>query len=285
MRLLIIIILAVSRILAAAEPTYSLWNNQETVTEYAQRINLPLTKTLNLPTDIKLELVLIPAGKFTMGTPDQDPVEMPAHTVTLTKPFYMGKFVVTQEQYQAVMNANPSGFKGKDHPVETVSWDDAQAFCKKMLELTKQTVRLPSEAEWEFSCKAGTTTQFHSGDLEADLARVAWYGKNSNESTHPVGQKEPNSFGLYDMHGNVWQWCQDWYDDDYYKVSPAENPQGPATGTVHMPGVGTSRVLRGCTWSILEPHDCRSSRRWGGPFETRDKHLGFRIVLELPKTR
>ena len=144
-------------------------------------------------------------------------------------PFYMGKFAVTQGHYQAVTGQNPSQFKGRDNPVETVSWNDAQAFCKKLTSKQIQAVRLPTEAEWEFACRAGTRTRYYSGDTEADLALVAWYSaKNSKGTTHPVGQKEANTFGLYDMHGNVWQWCQDWYGEDYYGKSEAENPKGPA---------------------------------------------------------
>ncbi len=196
--------------------------------------------------------------------------EHPTHAVLLTKPFYMGKFTVTQEQYQAVMGASPSNFKGKDNPVETVSWDDAQAFCKNLTEQTKETVRLPTEAEWEYGCRAGTASTYHSGDTEADLGRVAWYFGNSNNTTHPVGQKEANVFGLYDMHGNVWQWCQDWYGEDYYSKSPAENPEGPAQGAV--------RLLRGGSWAFF-PGVCRSAfRDRRGPV-IRGDFIGFRVVV------
>jgi formylglycine-generating enzyme required for sulfatase activity len=198
------------------------------------------------------------------------PAEKPAHGVTLTKPFYMGKFTVTQEQYQAVMGSNPSHFKGKDNPVEQVSWEDAQAFLKKLSEQTKQALRLPTEAEWEYSCRAGTTTMYYSGDTEADLARVAWYDGNSKSTTHPVGQKEPNKFGLYDMHGNVWQWCQDWYGEDYYGKSDAENPAGPEQGAF--------RLLRGGSWRN-GPMDCRSGRRDRDGPGYRNLYLGFRIVF------
>ncbi len=350
---------------SAAEPaaeSYPLWNGQESVAEYAQRVNLPLTQTLDLGGGVKLELVLIPAGKFIMGTPEPTPVdeegfgkkivagqallavgggvllvvlgivlvrafrqrsrprfslarllvmtvaagmallgglhwrhsilalveaevkfksalarydeasddEKPAHAVTLTKPFYMGKFAVTQEQYQAVIGAAPSKFKGKDNPVETVSWDDAQAFCKKVTEQAKQTARLPSEAEWEFACRAETASMYHSGDTEADLARVAWYRANSNNTTHPVGQKDPNAFGLYDMHGNVLQWCQDWHGEDYYRKSEAENPQGPAQGW--------ARVLRGGSWNY-RPGDCRSAHRDEEDPRARYYPLGFRVLV------
>ena len=129
-----------------------------------------------------------------------------------------------------MIGSNPGKFKGKDNPVEWVSWDDAQAFCKKLSEQTKQSIRLPTEAEWEYSCRAGTKTTYHSGDSDKDLDRVAWYEVNSKRTIHPVGQKEPNTFGLYDMHGNVWQWCEDLWDEKYYSKSPTENPQSRDRG-------------------------------------------------------
>jgi len=368
MRLAALFFLAVAGSLSAGEgpasSAYPLWDGHESVAEYAKKVNLPPTKTLDLGNGVNIELVLIPAGKFIMGTPRPEPVgeeafyiriftgqtllavgsgvllvllafmvtkairkrqrpkfsllrlvamtlmagvalmgglhwrqsvrslenaqeeypaaqerfrhadsnEKPAHPVTITKPFYMGKFAVTQEQYQQVTGQNPSEFKGKDNPVETVSWDDAQAFCKKVTEQTKQTVRLPTEAEWEFSCRAGTTTAYYSGDTEPDLARVAWYADNSKNTTHPVGQKEPNAFGLYDMHGNVYQACQDWYDSDYYGESVAENPQGPPPDTDH--------ILRGGSWRN-SPTWCRSAKRTltGGPGYSSDNE-GFRVVVE-----
>ena len=174
--------------------------------------------------------------------------EHPAHEVTLTKPYYMSKFPVTQEQYQQIMGTNPSQFKGNNNPVETVSWDDAQEFCKKVTERILDSIpdpsplihvpypcRLPSEAEWEYACRAGTRTYYYSGDTEDDLKRVAWFAANSNNTTHPVGQKEANAFGLYDMHANIWQWCEDWYDA--YSSNPVTDPHGYA--------LGARRVLRG----------------------------------------
>ena len=163
--------------------------------------------------------------------------------------------------------ATPSRFKGKDNPVEEVSWDDAQAFCKKLTAQTKQAVRLPTEAEWEYSCRAGTRTKYHSGDTEADLARVAWNGANSKNTTHPVGQNEANAFGLYDMHGNVWQRCQDRYGN--YSASGVADPQGAAQGIY--------RVYRGGSWGNI-PVDCRCAQRPSDVSSVSDAYNGFRIV-------
>ncbi|MGD0094428.1 MAG: formylglycine-generating enzyme family protein [Planctomycetota bacterium] len=206
--------------------------------------------------------------------------EKPAHEVTLTRPFYMAKFTTTQEQYQQVMGTNPSNFKGPKLPVETVSWDDAQEFCKKLSERTAgvspartqaggtPAVRLPTEAEREYACRAGTKTTYYSGDKEADLARVAWYEANSGGSTHPVGQKEPNAFGLYDMHGNVWEWCADWYGE--YAAGAATNPVVQAAGNDH--------VLRGGSW-YDGPRHCRSAHRgWSDPGD-RFMSFGFRLAV------
>ena len=200
------------------------------------------------------------------------PDYLPAHAVTLTKAFYLGKFAVTQEQYMQVMGTNPSRFKGAKLPVETVSWDDAQEFCKKVSRKTGQTVRLPTEAEWEFACRAGTTTFYYSGDTEADLGRAGWYDANSNGTTHPVGQKEPNAWGLYDMHGNVWEWCQDWYGG--YEAGTATDPQGPGTGTY--------RVLRGGSRSDCR-EGCGSAIRNRSAPVRRNYYGGFRVVLPGPR--
>jgi len=195
--------------------------------------------------------------------------EKPGHWVTLAQPFYMGKFTVAQKQYQELIGSNPSTYKGKDNPVEMVSWNDAQAFCKTLTERVKQTVRLPAEVEWEFACRAGTTSTYDSGDSEAALDRVAWYCANSKIMTHPVGQREPNAFGLYDMHGNVCQWCQDWYDEYYYSKSPSENPEGAVPGTF--------RLLRGGSWRYL-PVGCRSANRSESDSGNRRNDIGFRIA-------
>ncbi|MEI6233891.1 MAG: SUMF1/EgtB/PvdO family nonheme iron enzyme [Planctomycetota bacterium] len=224
------------------------------------------TLTLNLPGGVKMELVRIPKGTFTMGDKDDGP----AHEVTITKDYYMGKYHVTQEQYQAVMGTNPSRFKGDQNPVEEVSWDDAVAFCAKLSQLSGKQIELPTEAQWEKACRAGTTTKFYTGDSDEDLARAGWYDKNSDDKSHPVGQKVSNSYGLYDMHGNVWQWCKDWYTS--YNAGAQTDPTGPTTGT--------TRVLRGGSWGYY-PSRCRSAYRGSFTPDFRLNLIGFRIVLPL----
>ncbi|MCY3020848.1 MAG: formylglycine-generating enzyme family protein [Planctomycetota bacterium] len=353
-----------------AAPTWPLWDGQESVERYAQRTNLPPTKTLDLGNGVNLELVLIPAGKFIMGTPEPKPVdkvgfknkilvgqsvfalgvgvllvligavvvrairqrhrpqyslamfmvmivaasvgvmggmhwwnsrrmlaraleqhatvmgrytqandrEKPAHEVTMMMPFYMGKYEVTQEQYVQVMGANPSSFKGANLPVEMVSWNGAQDFCKKAVTRPagssldpedRVTVRLPTEAGWEYACRAGTTTTYSSGDAEADLGRAAWYSANSKGTTHPVGHKIPNAWGVFDMHGNVWEWCENWYEE--YKPSTVVDPQGPPDGQY--------RVVRGACWAA-DSWYCRSSHRDRFDPGGHIGLIGFRVVVE-----
>jgi formylglycine-generating enzyme required for sulfatase activity len=181
-----------------------------------------------------------------MGSPDSDKGrqvsdEKPQHRVRITKPFYLGKYLVTQEQWEAVMGNNPSHFKGPKNPVEQVSWDDCQQFLRQAqreVGVRGGKFQLPTEAQWEYACRAGSTTRYCFGDDESGLGEYAWYDKNSGNKTHPVGEKKPNAWGLYDMHGNVWEWCQDWYDGGYYANSPTDDPTGP----------GSNRVLRGGSW-------------------------------------
>jgi formylglycine-generating enzyme required for sulfatase activity len=220
------------------------------------------TKTLNLPSGVKLELVWIPAGEFIMRSNDELEGEKPVHKVKISQGFWMGKYEVTQEQYEAVTGKNPSYRKGAQLPVERVSWNDAVAFCQKI------GARLPTEAEWEYACRAGTTTKYSSGDDEADLGRVGWYRGNSDDRTHEAGQKEANGWGLYDMHGNVWEWCADWYGS--YPSGEQTDPTGPSSGEL--------RVLRGGSF-INEPGHCRCAYRRGHYPDFTYSLNGFRVVV------
>jgi formylglycine-generating enzyme required for sulfatase activity len=354
-RLLLLFACVTPTLARGAEPDakpWPLWDGQETIVQYAQHVNLPPTKTLDLGNGVKLELVLIPAGEFIMGTPEPEPVDeaefcaqialgqmflvasvaillvlvgvvvvqairrrrrpqyslarllamvivagagvfggvhwwqssrtlesakaeyqsalvrydqdaSPAHKVVIAVPFCMGKFTVTQEQYQQVMGTNPSWCPGNKLPVQCASWDDAQEFCKKLWQATNQTVRLPTEAEWEYACRAGTSTNYYSGNTEEDLKRVAWYHANSGNTIHAVGQKESNRFGLYDMHGNVWEWCAGAWRDDY-------------AGGAGRAGPG--RALRGGCWHD-PPGLCRSAARLRHVPHEGEDFFGFRVAL------
>jgi formylglycine-generating enzyme required for sulfatase activity len=220
---------------------------------------------------IGMKLTWIPPGTFQMGSIYFD--NSKPHPVKITKGFDMGVYEVTQEQYQKVMGTNPSHFTGEDNlPVETVSWDNALEFCKKLSQKEGKTYRLPTEAEWEYACRAGTTTQFSFGDDESQLGDYAWYDKNSGKKTHPVGTKKPNAWGLYDMHGNVWEWCQDWYAKDWYSKGPTENPLNERYGDKKF------RVISGGGW-YGDSYDCRVSYRDGRRPNYRYVGHGFRVVL------
>jgi formylglycine-generating enzyme required for sulfatase activity len=224
---------------------------------------------------IGMKLVFISPGTFQMGGNDHDD-QKPIHTVKITKGFYMGAFEVTQGQYQKVMGNNPSHFKGDDNlPVERVSWNDAVEFCKKLSQKEGKTYRLPTEAEWEYACRAGTTTVFSFGDDESQLGDYAWYDNNSGGNPHPVGTKKPNAWGLYDMHGNMQEWCQDWYEKDWYSKGPEENPLNESYGEKN------SRVVRGGGLDFGIAIACRVSYRGIGSHHEQYGHSGFRVVLDL----
>jgi len=230
--------------------------------------------SLDLGNGLSMEMFLIPAGKFLMGSPEgekgRSTNEGPLHEVTISRAFYMGVFEVTQEQYEAVMGKDPSHFKGAKNPVETVSWHDAVDFCKKLAEKTGKKVRLPTEAEWEYACRAGSKTRFCFGDDETDLRDHTWYTANSDSKTHPAGEKTPNAWGLYDMHGNVWEWCSDCWAVSYANAKN-EDPQGPASGAF--------RVLRGGGWNV-NPTYCRSALRFRSSPDDRYLNLGFRVAVD-----
>lgn len=202
--------------------------------------------TLEIGGGVKMLLAKIPAGTFMMGSPENEKArstdEGPQHEVTISKPFYMGITPVTQGQYQQVMGDNPSvAAKGPEYPVDNVRWEMAVAFCKKMSAQTGKTVRLPTEAEFEYATRAGTTTRYYYGD-DPDYKMMgdhAWWSRNCKDDLQPVGLKKPNPWGLYDVYGIVWQWCSDWYDDTYPNEKQTD-PTGPATGQY--------RVMRGGCW-------------------------------------
>ncbi len=328
--------------------SYPFWDGRETVENYAKRAHLPPTRQLKLSDKVQMDFVLIPAGKFRMGSegPAHSDItfdgallllvcgcvavaaliialainafrkgkvsfslrgllamtlawglvmggiarvrlalvedarwsdaqkeyflthenERPARNVALARPFYMGKYSVTQEQYEAVVGRNAGWFKGGQNPVERVTWYNARDYCKKAGELLKANgqsepvLELPTEEQWEFACRAGTRTLFYSGDTEADLNRAAWYEGNSGKTTHPVGEKEPNAFGLYDMHGNVRQWCMDHFD----KSLNVEE-----------------RVTRGGSWQ--DPSErCQSAHRGSNNAAVHEKNVGLRLVMAIP---
>jgi formylglycine-generating enzyme required for sulfatase activity len=235
----------------------------------------PKELTVDLGGGVKMEFVLIPAGSFLMGDEKGLDWEKPVHKVTITKPFYLGKYEVTQEQWQAVMGNNPSYFKGPKNPVEMVSWYGCHAFRAKLNEkFSSGGVKfgLPTEAQWEYACRAGTTTRYSFGDDPAKLDDYAWWSENAKDTTHPVGQKKPNAWGLCDMHGNVWERCVDWFGEDYYAKSPAEDPVGPDSGA--------SRVLRGGSWYDGGPDGFRCAYRYDYDPDYR-ANGGFRVARTL----
>jgi formylglycine-generating enzyme required for sulfatase activity len=194
----------------------------------------PKQLAVDLGDGVKLEMVLIPAGSFTMSGEGGGAI----HKVNITKPFYMGKYEVTQEQWEKVMGSNPSHNKGGKNPVEQVSWEECQQFFDKLNAKAGGQggkISFPTEAQWEYACRAGSTTKYYFGDDASKLGEYAWFVANSEFKTQPVGGKKPNAWGLYDMHGNVWEWCQDWQRP--YTAEEVTDPRGPATGF--------SRVFRG----------------------------------------
>ena len=202
------------------------------------------------------------------------PGEGPQHRVRITKPYRLGVTEVTQEEYQRVVGSNPSHFQGDlKRPVEQVSWDDAVEFCRKLSELpeekgAKRRYGLPTAAQWEYACRAGNPGRWCFGNDEGRLGEFCWFAANSGDQTHPVGQKRANAFGLYDMHGNVWEWCEDWWGSDYYLASPPEDPNGPSSGA--------SRVLRGGSW-MSWPSVVRSAYRFRIAPGNRFSYNGFRV--------
>lgn len=226
-------------------------------------------------------MVWIPPGSFTMGSPETEPGRLawegPQTRVSMPRGFWLGRHEVTQAEYEAVRGVNPSEWRGEDLPVEMVSWNDAVAYCQELTARERRAgrlpagyeYRLPTEAQWECACRAGTTTRFSFGDDDSELGEHAWYLPNGDSRTHVVGEKLPNAWGLYDMHGNVWEWCADWYGDSH----PGGNVTDPAG-----PGSGIWRVFRGGSWSY-SAQGCRSAYRYGYAPSSRYNYLGFRVAL------
>lgn len=224
-----------------------------------------------------MEFILIPSGKFMMGSPSDEKGryknEGPVHEVTIKNSFYMGKYPVTKKQWEKVMGNNPSDFKDEGRPVETVSWKEVQEFVVKMNEMEgTDKYRLPSEAEWEYGCRAGTKTSYFFGEDESKLDEYAWYAGNSGSKTHPVGQKNPNSWDLYDMHGNVWEWVQDKWRNNYEGA--------PSDGSAWEDENSPARVRRGGCWRY-NARSCRSASRSGRNADGCNFDVGFRLLRNL----
>ena len=221
---------------------------------------------------VRFKMIAVAGGTFTMGATSEQKRpyddEKPTHTVTLSD-YYIGETEVTQELWAAVMGSNPSRFTGNmQRPVECVSWDDCQTFIRKLNELTGANFRLPTEAEWEFAARGGRNSRGYQYSGKRKLGRVAWCYDNSSDTTHPVKTKSPNELGIYDMSGNVSEWCQDWWGD--YSSSSQTNPTGPSTGS--------RRVYRGGSWSI-SARRCRSAYRRSNAPDNGNMHLGLRLAL------
>ena len=223
---------------------------------------------------IGMELVLIPSGSFRMGGDKKleqaEDHENPRHMVKISKSFLMGKYAVTQQQWSQILDNNPSESIDDTKPVERVSWYDVQMFIE---ELNKReatdSYRLPTEAEWEYSARAGSESTYTYGRDTNTLSQYAWYRNNSDGKTHPVGQLNPNAWGLYDMHGNIHEWCQDWFDRNYYSQSPPNDPWGPSKGL--------AKALRGGDWGS-EDWYCRCASRSLSSPDRRSNRLGFRLI-------
>jgi formylglycine-generating enzyme required for sulfatase activity len=243
------------------------------------RASLTPAMALDLGAGLKMEFVLVPAGTFFIGSLETEAGRMadegPRHEVTIGKPFYLGKYEVTQAQYERIMGENRSLIKGPKNPVEMVSWHKAREFCARLGQRSGRTVRLPTEAEWEYACRAGTATPFTCEDGDAALESAAWYSRNAGGKTHPVGEKRPNAFGLHDMHGNVWEWVEDdWHPD--YGGAPADG-----SAWVDSPR-GGERVIRGGSW-LGRSKFCRSAYRGKNSPWIRIDAIGFRVVA-VPET-
>jgi len=263
----------------AESPAGDIASVKKTLTRAQLAVGDPIVNSIGMV------LVPIPAGEFMMGSPESEEDRQndeTQHCVTLTKSFHLGRIEVTQEQWKAVMGTTPWKRKpfvkeGDDYPASYVSWNDAVNFCRKLSKKEGVEYRLPTEAEWEYACRAGTTTVYSFGDDEAQLGEYAWYVKNASpreKYPHIVGQKKTNPWGLHDMHGNVDEWCQDWYAYRRYPSGDVTDPVGPDSA-LH-------RVHRGGSW-ILHARYCRSAVRLWRPPSYRFSFLGFRVLRSSVK--
>ncbi|GHU99980.1 hypothetical protein FACS1894159_04910 [Bacteroidia bacterium] len=230
------------------------------------------TTTASLPA---IDMVYVQGGSFTMGAMRErdgmgDGDELPTHLVSLPD-FYIGKYEITQAQWIAVMGSNPSNISGDDLPVENVSWNDVREFIVQLNKATGRQYRLPTEAEWEYAARGGKKSLGYRYAGSNNVDDVAWHEGNSGGKTHPVGTKQPNELDIYDMSGNVWEWCSDWFNNNYYKNSPEMSPTGPVSGAI--------RVFRGGSWYYFVSC-CRVADRVAYSPDICDCGLGFRVVLD-----
>jgi formylglycine-generating enzyme required for sulfatase activity len=281
--MLVLVLAGASVLLAADAGKYSQWNGKETVAEYAKKTGLDATLTLDLGGGVKWEGVLVPAGTFVMGSPAgeaKSPEEAAAekqHKVTISEPFYIGKYELTQKQFEKIMGVNPTPTKGDELPATNSPFKDVEAFCVKMSKATGRTVLLPTEAQWEYACRAGTTTAYSNGDDVTKLGEVCWYGENSKQKMHPVGKLKPNAWGIFDMHGNAREFVRDIYGEK--PQADATDPTGP-TEEMKDPkkGVMMGHVVRGgaFTANAVKAGNCRSASR--RPTEGLTA-TGFRVIV------
>ena len=231
-----------------------------------------------------IEFVYVKAGTFLMGSAESGPNdEKPVHQVKITRDYWMGTCEITQAQWRALMGTDPSKYKGDNLPVEMVSWHEVTEFCRKLTDREREkgklpdgyVYRLPTEAEWEYAARGGTKSKGFIYPGSNDPDEVAWHHPGSSDETHPVGTKRPNELGLYDMAGNVWEWCLDFYAPDYYAKAPQADPVNSGSGDK------TYRVCRGGSWGLYPTH-CRSANRGGGTPAGRFYSYGFRVVLAYP---
>jgi formylglycine-generating enzyme required for sulfatase activity len=224
------------------------------------------TRTVTLPGGAKMEMIWCAPGTFCMGSPPGEQGRISnetLHSVTLTRGFWLGKYEVTQSQWGSVMRSNHSRFKHKNNPVENISWHDCEAFMKRIGPAFGGKARLPTEAEWEYACRAGSNTPFSGSGV---VSEVAWYDENSEHQTHEVGKNKPNAWGFYDMHGNILEWCSDWYSEP---KGDSVDPKGPPSGSF--------KVLRGGCWFFLDS-DCRCAYRLKREPNLRNCIFGFRVA-------